>query len=244
MHTKTVHFGTNDRPAPRACPELHAGDAIPHTRAARKRRVSTNAPHHPLNAAVDLYARPATTAYRGDSPSRAGSRSTPRTTSSTGRIRPRSPASPAITPASASNAAAPSCSGSIAIVVSGGQHLREREVVEADDRHVLGDPQPELARCEVDAAGQQVVVGVHPGRPVGTPEQREAGAVGVVEPQRGRLVPAPLEPGVGEHREQALAAQAEGLGVERGRQMPDPPVAEVDQVADRDSVPRSVSNRT
>jgi hypothetical protein len=33
---ETVHFGTTDRALDRACPKPHAGDAIPHTRAAQR----------------------------------------------------------------------------------------------------------------------------------------------------------------------------------------------------------------
>ena len=124
------------------------------------------------------------------------------------------------------------------------EHTREVHVVEPHDREIFRYPNPALAGREVQPRGDHVVVAEHAGG-LGV-EQRPCGFARVVDPDRGedaRLIVG-IEAGGGEHSPPARFAQVEGEGVERGGQVSDPPVAELERCSNAAAAPASASKRT
>ena len=117
--------------------------------------------------------------------------------------------------------------------------VRHLVVVDADDRELLGHPDPRLAGGVQDAEGHLVAGAEDRGRSVGTPHQLLAGVVAALEGEP----PLQLQARVGLHarlaQRRAVALQAStGRGeveplVAELSDVGDAPVAELEQVGDR-----------
>ena len=156
----------------------------------------------------------------------------PRTTSSAGSTigRRGAPAGHAL-PRAARRRVAPSSSASSATVVSGGSSTRAKSMSSKPiDREVARDAQPALARGQVEAGGDDVVVAEHGGRLL--VEQRAGRVAGVVDGDRGQRARqrVGVEAGLGQHAPAGVLAQVEGGGVEGGGEVADAAMAELEQV--------------
>src|SRR4051812_40515188 len=101
----------------------------------------------------------------------------------------------------------------------GAQHAREVHVIEADHRQVFGDPDAALARSEVHARGDHVVVAEHSGGHLVEKEQPVHASVLDRDRSEHPRLRVRVETSLAQHAHAALLAMLEGERPEGGGEM-------------------------